>query len=305
MNAIQTLGLSKRYGRYWAADRLTLTVKRGEVFGLVGPNGAGKSTFVRLLMGLIRPTSGAARILGKPLGDVGTVGQVGYLPELFRYPFWLSALEVLAFHARLLHLPWKEEDGVALLRQVGLEDAAGARIRTYSKGMQQRLGLAAALVGSPHLVILDEPTSALDPLGRHDVRQLILQLRSQGTTVFLNSHLLSEMEGLVDGIALLDRGRIVYAGTPDGIRNGRAHRHRFFVRSVPPGAVEQMAAYRPDLEALPDGVALTVTVFREGLPALHRLLMRLDIDIYESQPLDQSLERWFIESVRPSNGGDA
>ena len=176
--AIRTLDLGKQYGRITAVDGLTMSVPRGEVFGFLGPNGAGKTTVVKLLLGLARPTAGEGWLLGAPLGDPATRRRIGYLPELFRYQEWLTAREVLALHCSLARLPrhtWQREADQAL-DTVGLAERGNSRVRTFSKGMQQRLGLGVALVGKPDLVLLDEPTSALDPLGRVDVRTIIQSL---------------------------------------------------------------------------------------------------------------------------------
>src|SRR5499427_5986183 len=204
--AIHCVELSKHFGRTIALAGLTMTVPRGEVFGFLGPNGAGKTTAVKLLLGLLEPTGGEGWVLGRPLGEVAVRRRVGYLPELFRYQPWLN--------------------GGGVLELVGLADRAGDRVRTYSKGMQQRLGLAVALLGTPELVFLDEPTSALDPVGRYDVRKVIHHLRDQGTAVFLNSHLLTEVEMVCDRVAMVDRGRVIATGTLDELLGGRACRIR-------------------------------------------------------------------------------
>ena len=216
-DAIVAHALAKRYGRIDALQDLTLRVARGECLGFLGPNGAGKSTAVKMLVGLVRPTGGAAEVLGKPVGDLATRARIGYLPELFRYPDWLSAREVLAFHAALLRLA-KPGDAIDLvLLEVGLSERAADRVGTFSKGMQQRLGLAVALLGEPEIVFLDEPTSALDPVGRSDVRALIERLRARDTTVFLNSHLLGEVERVCDRVCVVDRGRVIAQGTVDAL----------------------------------------------------------------------------------------
>jgi ABC-2 type transport system ATP-binding protein len=216
-DAIVARGLAKRYGRIDALHDLTLRVAPGECLGFLGPNGAGKSTAVKMLVALVRPTGGAAEVLGKPVGDRATRARIGYLPELFRYPDWLAAREVLAFHARLLRLGGAPRAIAEVLDEVGLRERAGDRVGTYSKGMQQRLGLAVALLGAPEIVFLDEPTSALDPVGRSDVRALIERLRARGTTVFLNSHLLGEVERVCDRVCVVDRGRVVAEGSVDAL----------------------------------------------------------------------------------------
>ena len=216
-DAIVAHALAKRYGRIDALQDLTLRVARGECLGFLGPNGAGKSTAVKMLVGLVRPTGGAAEVLGKPVGDRATRARIGYLPELFRYPDWLAAREVLAFHARLLRLNDAARAVDLVLLEVGLSERAGDRVGTFSKGMQQRLGLAVALLGEPEIVFLDEPTSALDPVGRSDVRALIERLRARDTTVFLNSHLLGEVERVCDRVCVVDRGRVIAQGTVDAL----------------------------------------------------------------------------------------
>ncbi|MGA2925270.1 MAG: ABC transporter ATP-binding protein [Solirubrobacteraceae bacterium] len=224
------MALSKRFGATIAVNSLSLTVRRGEVFGFLGPNGAGKTTVVKLLLGLARPTGGEALVLGAPLGDRATRRQIGYLPELFRFQALLSATEVLRLHCRLLALPkatWERETRRAL-ETVGLLERGDDRVGTFSKGMQQRLGLGVALLGTPRLVVLDEPTSALDPVGRHDVRQIIRDLRAQGATVFLNTHLLEEAEHVCDRVAVIDKGTTVATGSLDELL-GRHSRVRLKV----------------------------------------------------------------------------
>ncbi len=223
--AIYAVALSKRFGDTVAVKSLSMTVQRGEVFGFLGPNGAGKTTVVKLLLGLARPSGGEALVLGAPLGDRETRRQIGYLPELFRFQPLLTATEVLRLHCRLLALPrtaWKEEAPSAL-KTVGLLERGDDRVGSFSKGMQQRLGLGVALLGDPKLVVLDEPTSALDPVGRHDVREIIRGLRDQGATVFLNTHLLEEAEHVCDRVAVIDKGTSIATGTLDELlgRHGR------------------------------------------------------------------------------------
>ncbi len=212
---ISTTALHKRYGRTEALRDLTMDVGSGEAFGFLGPNGAGKTTAIKLLLGLARPTGGTGSVLDRPLGDLEARRRIGYLPELFRYQPWLRAREVLSLHADLLGLPGGSSRRTTIddtLGLVGLSDRAGDLVAGYSKGMQQRLGLGVALLGDPALVFLDEPTSALDPLGRIDVREIIRTVRARGTSVFLNSHLLSEVELICDRVAIVDHGRVLAVG---------------------------------------------------------------------------------------------
>ena len=195
MSAVPVEGLRKEYGSKVAVDGVSFRVEHGEIFSFLGPNGAGKTTAVKLLVGLALPTAGEGWVLGAPIGDLQTRRRLGYLPELFRYQGWMKAREVLGLHcelSRMARSEWTKEIDLAL-DMVGLADRADDRVEGFSKGMQQRLGLGVALLGRPELVLLDEPTSALDPVGRHDVREIIRQLKARGTAVFLNSHLLSEV----------------------------------------------------------------------------------------------------------------
>jgi ABC-2 type transport system ATP-binding protein len=234
--ALETAGLRKVYGTTVALESLDLRVEPGEVFGFLGPNGAGKTTSVKLLLGLTRASGGSGTVLGRPLGDREARRRIGYLPELFRYQAWLRAREVLALHASLagIHGPARRTEIDRVLGLVGLADRADDRTGGFSKGMQQRLGLAAALLGDPALVILDEPTSALDPVGRDDVRAIIRHARERGSAVLLNSHLLGEVERLCDRVAIVNRGRVVAAGSLGDLLGERSVRLR--VTDLPAGA---------------------------------------------------------------------
>ena len=292
-SAIQTVELSKRFGKTVALAGLSMTVPRGEVFGFLGPNGAGKTTSVKLLLGLIAPSSGEAWVLGRPIGDLKTRRRVGYLPELFRYQHWLTAREVLAVHCELAPLPrssWKDEITSAL-ETVGLTDRANDRVATFSKGMQQRLGLAAALVGEPDLVFLDEPTSALDPVGRHDVREIIRGLAARGTAVFLNSHLLSEVEQVCDRVAVVDHGRVIAAGTMDQLLSGTVVRVR--VSGLAPEDTTKLATFgQVDTE----GDQLTFTNLNvERVPDLVAAIVAMGGRVYEVAPRHQTLEDRFLQ----------
>jgi ABC-2 type transport system ATP-binding protein len=205
-------GLAKRYGRTEALRGVDLEVGPGELVGLLGPNGAGKSTLVKIACGLVRASRGTAEIAGAPAGSLPARKALGYLAELFRFPGWASADEVLELHQRLAGSTGGAAERTELLELVGLAAAAQVRVEAMSKGMQQRLGLAQALVCSPPLLLLDEPTSALDPAGRRDVRRLLEELRGRGVAVLLNSHLLSEVELVCDRVAILRDGAVVAAG---------------------------------------------------------------------------------------------
>jgi ABC-2 type transport system ATP-binding protein len=290
--AVQADGLAKSYGRVAALDGLTMTVDRGEVFGFLGPNGAGKTTAVKLLLGLTRPTAGSARVLDAPIGDRRTRKRIGYLPELFRYQPWLRAREVLALHCRLAGLArdrWAEEiDGV--LGLVGLADRSGDLVGTFSKGMQQRLGLGVALLGRPDLVILDEPTSALDPVGRLDVRSIIRTARERGTTVFLNSHLLTEVERVCDRVAIIDRGRVIEAGRLDELLGESTVRIR--VTELPGAAIEGLSRFGPTRT---DGEWLTIQPLpSEAVPDVVAAIVAAGGRVHEVDVGRSSLEDRFL-----------
>ena len=221
MAAIETAHLTKDYQvgfwrpkPYRALDGLTLSIEPGEVFGFLGPNGAGKSTTLKLLMQLIYPTTGSARILGKPVGDVDVRRRIGYLAENPYYYDYLSATEVLTYFARLFGIPSAEANRrvAAILDDVGIGAERRMKLRSFSKGMLQRVGLAQALINDPEVVFLDEPMSGLDPLGRRQVRDLILRLRAKGTTVFFSSHILSDAETLCSRVGIMAQGRLVASG---------------------------------------------------------------------------------------------
>jgi ABC-2 type transport system ATP-binding protein len=210
--------LEKRYGRIQALAGVDVEVGEGQLVGLLGPNGAGKSTLVKIACGLVRPSGGTIEVCGAAAGSAAARRALGYLAELFRFPSWMSADELLTLHQRLAGSGGGAEERAELLELVGLAYARVTRVAAMSKGMQQRLGIAQALVGSPRLLLLDEPTSALDPAGRRVVRGLLEELRRRGTSVLLNSHLLSEVELLCDHVLIVDHGRVVAAGAPDDLR---------------------------------------------------------------------------------------
>jgi ABC-2 type transport system ATP-binding protein len=212
--AFECQGLAKRYGETEALAGVDLAVHSGELVGLLGPNGAGKSTLVKIACGLVRASRGDVRVSGEPAGSARARAAIGYLAELFRFPDWLRAEELLELHQRLAGSDGGAEERRELLDLVGLDGAAATRVDAMSKGMQQRLGIAQALVGSPQLLILDEPTSALDPVGRRVVRDLLVELKRRDVAVLLNSHLLSEVERVCDRVAILVDGRIVARGSP-------------------------------------------------------------------------------------------
>ncbi|HYN98353.1 MAG TPA: ABC transporter ATP-binding protein [Actinomycetota bacterium] len=277
-----------------AVDDLSMTVPRGEIFGFLGPNGAGKTTSVKLLTGLANATSGSAWVLGKPVGDVPTRRRIGYLPELFRYQGWMSALEVLKLHCELADVPANKRKAEieGALVTVGLAERANDRVATFSKGMQQRLGLGVALLGSPDLVFLDEPTSALDPVGRKEVRDIILELRRRGSTVFLNSHLLSEVQQVCDRVAVVDRGRVVASGTMQELLG--SGEIRILVTELD-GAGMQAIAHFGTARHSDDDWLTVVGVHPDKVPDLIAELVRLGARVHAVERGRQTLEERFIQ----------
>jgi ABC-2 type transport system ATP-binding protein len=267
-------GLEKRYGRTEALGGVALEVGEGQLVGLLGPNGAGKSTLVKIACGLVRASAGSVQVCGAPAGSPPARRSLGYLAELFRFPSWMSADELLTLHQRLAGSTRGEAERTELLELVGLPHARATRIAAMSKGMQQRLGIAQALVGSPRLLLLDEPTSALDPAGRRVVRGLLEELRRRGTSVLLNSHLLSEVELVCDHVVIVDHGRVVAAGTPDQLRRQ--------------GGVEVETA---------TGTRRFEDARRDDVPRIVRELVAAGEEIYDVRAVASSLEDVYLEVV--------
>ena len=294
--ALEAWSLRKDFGPKTAVRDLTLSVPKGEVFGFLGPNGAGKTTSVKMLLGLVHPTAGRGRLLGKPIGETRARARVGYLPEHFAFHEWLRGRELLRFHGRLLGLggPSLEAGLEGLLRRVELLGAGDRCLREYSKGMKQRIGLAQALLGEPELVFLDEPTSGLDPLGRLLVRDVIRELKARGTTVFLNSHLLSEVEVTCDRVAFVKDGRVVREMTL-----GAADRDlevELRLDRVGPPVLEGLSRFGRDVRE-EDGRVLLRMDGEERLPELSRWLAAQGIGLYRLAARRRSLEDVFLEVV--------
>ncbi len=300
--AIETNNLRKEFDENVAVRGLTLQVQQGEVFGFLGPNGAGKTTSIKMLLGLVAPTSGNATLLGAPLGDRAARAKIGFLPEHFRFHDWLSADEFLNLHGQLYGMsaarlkPRIDE----LLDLVGLKPFRDKQLKTYSKGMLQRIGLAQALLNEPALVFLDEPTSGLDPVGRRLVRDIIADLKKRGTTTFLNSHLLSEVEITCDRVAFIKHGEVIRVSELQTLVDGatsvtvRAH-------GLTPPVLDGLSQWGKDLRA--DGNQITLTVADESaLPAINRFLVAQNVEVYALTPQHLSLEDLFIQIVGTDGG---
>jgi ABC-2 type transport system ATP-binding protein len=272
--ALSVSRLEKTYGSVRALTGVDIEVGEGELVGLLGPNGAGKSTLVKIACGLVTPTAGAAAVCGAPAGSIEAHRELGYLAELFRFPDWCTGEELLVLHQKLMESEGGAAERAELLELVGLADAGGRRIGTMSKGMQQRLGLAQALIGSPRMLLLDEPTSALDPAGRRTVRALLEELRGRGVSVLLNSHLLSEVELVCDRVAIIARGALVAAGTPAELSHA--------------GGVEVETA---------SGARVFADARRDDAPRIVRELVAAGEEVYGVRVLTSTLEDAYLEAV--------
>jgi ABC-2 type transport system ATP-binding protein len=277
--AFAARGVVKRFGPVTALDGVDLDVEEGELVGLLGPNGAGKSTLVKIGCGLVRASAGEAHVCGAPAGTRDARAVMGYLAELFRFPGWATADELLVLHQRLAGSGGGAAERAELLDLVGLTEARSRRIETMSKGMQQRLGIAQALVGTPRFLFLDEPTSALDPGGRRTVRGLLEELRRRGVAVLLNSHLLSEIELVCDRVAILSRGKIVAQGRPSDLARPRG------------------------VEVDVDGATrLYEGVGREQVPGIVAELVAAGEQVYGVRVLETTLEEIYLEAVGEEAG---
>lgn len=302
VDAISTDQLRKVFGDYAAVKSLTLQVKQGEVFGFLGPNGAGKTTAMKMLLGLVAPTSGAALLLGTPIGSREALSRMGFLPEHFRFQEWLTAEEFLALNGQLLGM---EKYDLRLrmnelLERVGLSDFQNKQLRTFSKGMLQRVGLAQALLNRPALVFLDEPTSGLDPVGRRLVRDVIHEVRAQGTSVFLNSHLLSEIEVTCDRVAFIRHGEVVRVLE---LASLSANQTSLLIRvsNFPKEALVGLSQWGRDIQM--DGDHIRMIIPNETvLPEITRYLVAQRSEVYAITPNRMSLEDIFIEIVGKDGG---
>jgi ABC-2 type transport system ATP-binding protein len=302
---IDTAGLQKQYGSRLAVADLTLQVPRGEVFGFLGPNGAGKSTAVKMLLGLVRATGGSARVLGSAPGTPATLRRIGFLPEHFRFPEWMQARELLDFHGRLCRMDTatRRRRAAAVLELVGLTEHAHRPLSGFSKGMLQRIGLAQALLHEPELVFLDEPTSALDPFGRRLVRQIVHTLKASGTTVFLNSHLLGEVEATCERVTFIREGRTLqtlalHDQAPDALHV------ELRAANVSPALLAELARLtgqpiQPPATP-PNGVPLTLDIAVPDealLPQIAACVLQHGAHLYALTPRRVSLEQRFLEIV--------
>ncbi len=304
--AIQIHKLRKTYGSKTAVQGLTLEVRRGEVFGFLGPNGAGKTTSIKMLLGLAAPTSGSAELLGRPIGDAATRTKIGFLPEHFRFHDWLTCEEFLRLHGRLYQMQQSRlnERIPQLLDLVGLTPHRDKRLREFSKGMLQRAGLAQALLNDPELIFLDEPTSGLDPLGRRLVRDIIREQRARGVTIFLNSHLLSEIEITCDRVAFIKHGEVVEMREMQNMVEGQLT-VEIRCKNLSPEIIAGLSQWS-DLVHTGEGAdseQLTINVMNDAaLPEITRFLVSRGVDVYSIAPERLSLEELFIRIIGTDGG---
>jgi ABC-2 type transport system ATP-binding protein len=296
-----TNGLTKRYGDRLAVDGVAMTVRHGEVYGFLGPNGAGKTTTLRMLLGLVRPTAGRATVLGQPPGAPRALMRIGALvegPGFYPYLSGRNNLRVLARYAG--------HDDVAVeaaLQLVDMSDRGSDRFRSYSMGMKQRLGVAAALLGGPELLILDEPTNGLDPAGMADMRDLVRALADQGQTVLLSSHLLGEVQQICDRVGVISQGRLLAESTVADLRGDAG----LVVRAAPLQAAWEVAerVVGADHVSIMDG-ALWLTSGADRAAELTRALLQADVEVYEVRPHERTLEDAFfaLTGINSTNGPD-
>ncbi len=297
MFAIETVELRKVYGEKVAVRGLTLQVREGEAFGFLGPNGAGKTTSLKMLLGLAKPTSGRAFLFGSPMGDPSLRAKIGFLPEHFRFHEWLTGAEFLTLHGKLYGMlsgPLQRRTN-ELLTLVGLSDFAQKQLRTYSKGMLQRIGLAQALINDPRIVFLDEPTSGLDPAGRRLVRDIIHRLRDQGTTIFLNSHLLSEVEITCDRVAFIKHGEVLRVDELKTLSSGQTT-VSIRASAVTDDVLRGLKRWSDEITSSLNGITLKISS-EAVLPEITRYLVQQNVQIYSVVPEKMDLEELFLRIV--------
>lgn len=295
---IETDHLTKFYGKKAGCEEICLSVGEGQIFGFLGPNGAGKSTVIKVLVGLIHPTSGRAKILGLPLGNLEARRRIGFLPENFKYQEFLTGEELLNFHASLCRMPSVDRHRriPEVLKLVKLEESGNMRVKAYSKGMQQRLGIACALLADPDLLFLDEPTSALDPIGRREVREILINLKRQGRTVFLNSHLLSEVELICDEVAIINKGQIIMSGILSELLS-QGIEVDLQVGRLTEGMRKELEKVGKIVFAEESRIRVNVAEM-EDVPKLAETLVKKGGRLYELNIRQRSLEDLFVELVQ-------
>jgi ABC-2 type transport system ATP-binding protein len=306
VSVIEARDLRKTYGRVEALKGVSIRVEKGQIYGLLGQNGAGKTTLIKILLGLVRITDGEASLLGRPAGDSGTRAQVGYLPEDHQFPGYHTGYSLMDFYASLYGMPHADRKRMIpeTLELVGIAGRMNSKIRTYSKGMKQRLGIAQALLHDPDLIILDEPTDGVDPLGRREIRELMQRLKERGHTIFLNSHLLGEVELICDRVAILQQGKLVREGT---IADLTRQKGRYEIGVAPGQAFPSTPAERLgySLAPIPDKPDLMDVVLSDGqtIDPLIKLIYDQGLQLRHLVERKQTLEDAFLATVEGAEPG--
>ena len=301
--AIDLRDVAKRYkGRIDALRGISMQVRPGEIFGLLGPNGAGKSTLVKIIMTIVRPTRAAGTVLNQNIGHKPTLGRMGYLPENHRFPRYLTGRQIIEFFGALakVNRPTRRKRAAELLDLVHMSDAADRKVGTYSKGMAQRIGLAQAMVNNPDLILLDEPTDGVDPVGRREIRDVLLRMRGEGKTVFINSHLLSELEMICDRVAILVAGQVATQGTLHDLTLSKQRYEIEVSTNGPPPLLPPRPDF-PPFEVRHNIITIATTDPQAIQPILDALRTS-GVVIQRVQPVRPSLEDLFIEAVGMTGG---
>ena len=306
MHAITSDSLSKTYRNGLSKRReikalqdFTISVEEGQIFSLLGPNGAGKTTFIKILLSIVHPTAGSASILGKRLPDIHVKDRVGYLPENHRFPAYLTAEQALMLFGQLSSVRHSKLKSIIphLLRLVGISEWQSTKVKRYSKGMLQRLGLAQALINDPQVIFLDEPTDGVDPIGRKEIRDVLLNLKQQGKTVFLNSHLLSEVELISDGVAIIDRGKLLKVGSVHELTTTESQ-YQIGIGTTPPEAFKaEASALLLKLTYGADGITAELRN-NDELNRLIDLLRKHQVEIHTIAKKRSTLEESFLNLIK-------
>lgn len=298
---IQTELLTKYYDKKIGCKDVSIEVEKESVFGFLGPNGAGKSTFIKILLGLLYPTSGKGYILGKPLNNIDVRKKIGYLPENFRYQDWMTGKSLLSFHYSLSKIkdPGFKNQCDKVLKIVNLSGHENYPIKTYSKGMQQRIGIACALISDPEIIFFDEPTSALDPIGRKEVREIITNMKNEGKTIFLNSHLLGEVEYVCDNIAVINNGKVIkYGNINDLLR--KSYLVNIEVDKVDDLLIKKLREFDKDLKVKEHEIFINV-LDKDIIPKISKTIIENNNKLYKLVPNAKNLEKFFVDEIERSN----
>lgn len=300
MNAVEAFQITKKFsrGKITALNEVTLSVKGGTIFGLLGPNGAGKTTLVKILLGILFPTSGSATIFGCKINDIKIKETIGYLPENHRYPDFLKGGDVLDYYAKLSGVKKRRriQNKKQLLKLVNMEQWQQTKLKKYSKGMLQRLGLAQAMINDPQILFLDEPTDGVDPIGRKEIRDILIHLKEEGKTIFLNSHLLSEVEMICDEVAILDKGELIRRGTVEELTSA-SKTYRIETSKLTEDLTNELKNHALKVEQHNGFIQLSVSSYKK-LNAIIDHLRERSVDIKSVVPHKQSLEESFIEILK-------